>query len=197
MIATSASADHHAHDLSIGCWPCTKPVEAGADARSGRWAGMDKSECGIHVERAGAGVGLGAVQALHGQPGIALHGDVEVAAGGREGSGRVVVANGGLQRVARARDQHGGGPQRGIGQRAPVLVGRGQGRGVAHIEAPRGTLIHDYEIDAKGIVRSANMIIATQQNTAAINRSLMTWTRSSSKTYEPISIRMRVDQSAS
>lgn len=46
------------------------------------------------------------------------------------------------------------------------------GRGVAHIEAPRGTLIHDYEIDAKGIVRSANMIIATQQNTAAINKSL-------------------------
>jgi len=46
------------------------------------------------------------------------------------------------------------------------------GRGIAHIEAPRGTLIHDYEIDERGIVRSANMIIATQQNTAAINLSL-------------------------
>ncbi|KJS03791.1 MAG: methyl viologen-reducing hydrogenase [Desulfobulbaceae bacterium BRH_c16a] len=46
------------------------------------------------------------------------------------------------------------------------------GRGVAHIEAPRGTLIHDYEIDEKGIVRAANMIIATQQNTAAINTSI-------------------------
>jgi F420-non-reducing hydrogenase large subunit len=46
------------------------------------------------------------------------------------------------------------------------------GRGVAHIEAPRGTLIHDYEIDEKGIVRAANMIIATQQNTAAINKSI-------------------------
>jgi len=46
------------------------------------------------------------------------------------------------------------------------------GRGVAHIEAPRGTLIHDYEIDEKGIVRAANMIIATQQNTAAINESI-------------------------
>lgn len=45
-------------------------------------------------------------------------------------------------------------------------------RGVAHVEAPRGTLIHDYEIDERGIVRAANMIIATQQNTAAINRSL-------------------------
>lgn len=48
----------------------------------------------------------------------------------------------------------------------------GGGRGVAHIEAPRGTLIHDYEIDEKGIVRAANMIVATQQNTAAINTSI-------------------------
>ncbi len=46
------------------------------------------------------------------------------------------------------------------------------GRGVAHIEAPRGTLIHDFDIDERGIVRAANMIIATQQNTAAINNSL-------------------------
>jgi phosphoadenosine phosphosulfate reductase len=37
---------------SIGCWPCTKPVEAGSDVRAGRWAGQDKTECGIHVERA-------------------------------------------------------------------------------------------------------------------------------------------------
>jgi len=46
------------------------------------------------------------------------------------------------------------------------------GRGTAHIEAPRGTLIHDFDIDERGIVRAANMIIATQQNTAAINNSL-------------------------
>ena len=46
------------------------------------------------------------------------------------------------------------------------------GHGIAHIEAPRGTLIHDYEIDDRGIVTAANMIIATQQNTAAINNSL-------------------------
>lgn len=37
---------------SIGCWPCTSPVEDGADARSGRWAGSQKSECGIHLARA-------------------------------------------------------------------------------------------------------------------------------------------------
>lgn len=33
---------------SIGCAPCTRPVENGADARSGRWQGLDKTECGIH-----------------------------------------------------------------------------------------------------------------------------------------------------
>jgi phosphoadenosine phosphosulfate reductase len=34
--------------LSIGCMPCTTPVAEGADARSGRWAGRDKTECGLH-----------------------------------------------------------------------------------------------------------------------------------------------------
>ena len=34
---------------SIGCRPCTMRVEAGADPRSGRWAGTGKTECGIHV----------------------------------------------------------------------------------------------------------------------------------------------------
>ena len=34
--------------LSIGCAPTTRPVEPGADPRSGRWAGMDKTECGLH-----------------------------------------------------------------------------------------------------------------------------------------------------
>lgn len=35
--------------LSIGCWPCTRPIQAGDDERSGRWAGKAKTECGIHV----------------------------------------------------------------------------------------------------------------------------------------------------
>lgn len=54
--------------------------------------------------------------------------------------------------------------------RVPVTY-RG-GRGVGHVEAPRGTLIHDYEIDDQGIVRAANLIVATQQNYALINRSI-------------------------
>lgn len=36
---------------SIGCWPCTQPAADPADPRSGRWAGQDKTECGLHVER--------------------------------------------------------------------------------------------------------------------------------------------------
>jgi phosphoadenosine phosphosulfate reductase len=34
---------------SIGCRPCTQPVTPGADPRSGRWAGSDKTECGLHL----------------------------------------------------------------------------------------------------------------------------------------------------
>ncbi len=34
---------------SIGCAPCTNPVQGGSDERSGRWQGTGKRECGIHV----------------------------------------------------------------------------------------------------------------------------------------------------
>jgi phosphoadenosine phosphosulfate reductase len=33
---------------SIGCMPCTQPVGNGDDPRAGRWAGLDKTECGLH-----------------------------------------------------------------------------------------------------------------------------------------------------
>ena len=33
---------------SIGCWPCTRPVEPGADPRSGRWSNLARLECGLH-----------------------------------------------------------------------------------------------------------------------------------------------------
>ena len=36
---------------SVGCWPCTKPAADPNDIRSGRWAGMDKTECGLHVDK--------------------------------------------------------------------------------------------------------------------------------------------------
>lgn len=33
---------------SVGCAPCTRRVEVGADPRSGRWEGLGKTECGLH-----------------------------------------------------------------------------------------------------------------------------------------------------
>lgn len=35
--------------VSIGCWPCTRLPTDAKDERSGRWAGLDKTECGIHT----------------------------------------------------------------------------------------------------------------------------------------------------
>lgn len=40
------------HDFqypSIGCIPCTSQVKSGGDSREGRWAGSDKTECGLHT----------------------------------------------------------------------------------------------------------------------------------------------------
>jgi coenzyme F420-reducing hydrogenase alpha subunit len=42
----------------------------------------------------------------------------------------------------------------------------------AHVEAPRGVLIHDYEVDSEGIVTKVNLIVATQQNMALINETI-------------------------
>lgn len=59
--ADQVRAYYTAHDLpehplkaqgymSVGCAPCTRAVRAGEDARAGRWADSDKTECGIHFE---------------------------------------------------------------------------------------------------------------------------------------------------
>jgi phosphoadenosine phosphosulfate reductase len=34
---------------SVGCWPCTRRIQPGEDARAGRWAMFDKTECGLHA----------------------------------------------------------------------------------------------------------------------------------------------------
>jgi len=44
--------------------------------------------------------------------------------------------------------------------------------GVGVVEAPRGTLIHHYQTDARGLITKANLIVATQNNSAAINMSV-------------------------
>lgn len=44
--------------------------------------------------------------------------------------------------------------------------------GVGASEAPRGTLLHHYEIDANGLIQNANLIIATGHNNLAMNRGV-------------------------
>ena len=43
---------------SIGCWPCTRAVQAGEDERAGRWSGTHKKECGLHVIEHEGGSGI-------------------------------------------------------------------------------------------------------------------------------------------
>jgi sulfhydrogenase subunit alpha len=46
------------------------------------------------------------------------------------------------------------------------------GRGVGALEVPRGTLFHEYELDAEGRVVSANVITPTAQNLANVERDM-------------------------
>ena len=54
------------------------------------------------------------------------------------------------------------------------LVNKGsmQHRGIGVLEAPRGTLLHHYEIDDDGIVTRANLIVSTTNNNQAMNESI-------------------------
>jgi F420-non-reducing hydrogenase large subunit len=45
-------------------------------------------------------------------------------------------------------------------------------RGVGVVEAPRGTLFHDYETDERGVITKANLIVATQNNSARMAMSV-------------------------
>jgi phosphoadenosine phosphosulfate reductase len=47
------NALHEQNYPSIGCYPCTRPVDPNSgDKRAGRWIGHAKTECGIHVDPA-------------------------------------------------------------------------------------------------------------------------------------------------
>ncbi len=46
------------------------------------------------------------------------------------------------------------------------------GSGIGIVEAARGTLIHDYELDEKGLIEKANLIVATTNNAGAITMSV-------------------------
>lgn len=53
-----------------------------------------------------------------------------------------------------------------------MATGTRRGEGVAWIEAPRGTLIHHYEVDAHDQVTRANLIVSTTHNNEAMNRAV-------------------------
>lgn len=46
-------------------------------------------------------------------------------------------------------------------------------RGVGIVEAPRGTLIHDYTVNDKGFITKANLIVATGHNNQAMDKGVM------------------------
>jgi len=54
--------------------------------------------------------------------------------------------------------------------RAKALLNRLEG--IGSCEAPRGTLFHHYHVDSNGLVRKANLLIATAQNNIAMNMAV-------------------------
>ncbi len=46
------------------------------------------------------------------------------------------------------------------------------GVGVGVVEAPRGVLIHHYEVDDEGVIKRVNLIVATQQNIPSLEKEL-------------------------
>ncbi len=60
-----------------------------------------------------------------------------------------------------------------LNQRVRAHAEPNQLEGIGVAEAPRGTLIHHYTIDEHGLMRSANLIIATGHNNLAMNRGVL------------------------
>lgn len=53
-----------------------------------------------------------------------------------------------------------------------TVKGQLQSRGIGIIEAPRGTLLHHYEINEDGLIERANLIVSTTHNNRAMNESI-------------------------
>lgn len=58
------------------------------------------------------------------------------------------------------------------GQKFPDELEKVSGHGVGIVEAPRGTLIHDYKTDDDGLVTEANIVVATIQNNPAMEMGI-------------------------
>jgi len=67
------------------------------------------------------------------------------------------------------------------------LVGKGPraGSGVGIIEAPRGTLIHHYEVDSHDLVTMCNLIVSTTHNNQAMNEAIRQVARQYLDGHEP------------
>lgn len=52
------------------------------------------------------------------------------------------------------------------------VEGELQPSGIGIIEAPRGTLLHHYEVDEDGLIKRANLIVSTTHNNQAMNESI-------------------------
>ena len=53
-----------------------------------------------------------------------------------------------------------------------VSKGTTRNKGIGIIEAPRGTLIHEYHTDDKGLITKCNLIVSTTHNNEAMNRGV-------------------------
>lgn len=58
------------------------------------------------------------------------------------------------------------------GTQVMARASRNRLRGIGASEAPRGILFHDYEVDETGLVRKANLLIATAQNNLSMNQAV-------------------------
>ena len=54
-----------------------------------------------------------------------------------------------------------------------AVAGVNNREGIGMTEAPRGTLIHHYQVNADGLIEWANLIIATGHNNLAMNRGIL------------------------
>jgi NAD-reducing hydrogenase large subunit len=59
-----------------------------------------------------------------------------------------------------------------LGEHVRAKAGQNRNEGIGSCEAPRGTLFHHYEVDDQGLVRKANLLIATAQNNLAMNKTV-------------------------
>ena len=59
-----------------------------------------------------------------------------------------------------------------VSEHVRVKADRNNEVGIGSCEAPRGTLFHHYEVDENGLIRRANLLIATSQNNLAMNKTV-------------------------